>query len=100
MKKEESFFLNVLKMTDIAEKIVNRFAQKNTKTKKYSNLRPKNIWQCPTSLLCGRKSKKLFPILQFHRGIKRKNKISAFKIRIAELRKKRLQNSLFYAKIT
>lgn len=84
MKKEESFFLNVLKMTDITEKIVNRFAQKNTKTKKHSNLRPKNIWQCPTSLLCGRKSKKLFPILQFHRGIKRKNNICAFKIRIAE----------------
>jgi hypothetical protein len=84
MKKEESFFLNALKMADITERIVNRFAQKNSKTKKHSNLKPKNIWQYPTSPWCGRKSKKLFPILQFHRGIKRKNNICAFKIRIAD----------------
>jgi hypothetical protein len=83
MKKEESFFLNVLKMTDITARIVNRSAQKNLKTKKHSNLKPKNIWQCPTYPWCGRKSKKLFPILQFHRGIKMKNNICAFKMRIA-----------------
>lgn len=83
MKKEERFFLNALKMTDITEKIVNRFAQKNQETKKHSNLRPKNNWKCPTSAWWGRKSKKIFPILQFHRGIKRKKNICAFKIRIA-----------------
>jgi hypothetical protein len=90
MKKEESFFLNALKMTDRTERIVNRFAQKNSKTKKHSNLKPKNIYQCTTSPWCGRKSKKLFPILQFNRGIKRKDNICAFKIRIAALRGQRL----------
>jgi hypothetical protein len=77
-------------MKDIKEK-VNRFAQKNPKTKKHSNLRPKNNWQCPTSAWCRIKSKKFFPILQFHQGIKRKNKIFAFKIRIPEKTVGRLQ---------
>jgi hypothetical protein len=96
MNKEESFFLNALKMTDITERIINRFAQKNSKTKNYSNLKPKNIYHCPISPCCGRKSKKIFPILQFNRGIKRKDNICAFKIRIAEKLFRMLTIYFFY----